>query len=169
MLTAEQKKALDKACSLYLEARKTDDKATSLQLFNDAFGVLAEYIDEVDDIYYRVVLANCMEELQRKGNIDYDPSLIQFKSSIYAEMLTWFLKATEYNTEFRGHLSIAFSALARLLLLGEEGVSQNDHYAYLCYQCMKALGIPMVDELYLQDFDKDQTTGQWKFIGVKPQ
>lgn len=170
MLTTEQQNALDEACNLYTKARTIlkDDNAGALQLFNDAFGILIDYIDEVDDIYYRLVFANCIEELQRKGDLDFSPVIIQVKTDIYKNVLAWALDATEYNTNFKVHLWIAFDALARLYLLGEEGVSQDDNLAYVCYQCEKMFGFPMAD-IYLEDFVQDSTTGTWNFIGVKPQ
>ena len=170
MLTREQQSALDEAFNLYKEARTIikDDKAGGLQLINDAFGLLIEYIDEVDDIYYRLVFANCIEELQRKGGFDFAPIIIQAKTDIYKKTLVWAIDATGYDTKFQAHFWIAFEALARLFLLGEENISQDDHLAYVCYQCEKLFAFPMAD-VYLEDFIQDSTTGKWKFIGVKPQ
>lgn len=172
MLTVEQERILENACAMFLEARqKKEDTVAALRLVNDAFGMLSEHIDEVDDIYYRVVFANCIEELQRKGKgilDDVAEIFIQFKVKVYIELLNWFLDTPQYKTSFRGQLIIAFDALARLCLLGKDGLQQNDHYAYVCYQCLKMLDMPMVDELYLQDFVQDKETGLWKFFGVRP-
>lgn len=169
MLTTEQQNALDQACDLFLEARTTnDDLATSLQFYNDAFGILIDYIDEVDDIYYRLVFANCIEELQRKGSLEFSQSIIEAKTSIYISTLIWALDATEYNTKFKAHFWVAFDALARLYILGEEGVQQDDNLAHVCYQCEKLFDFPLAD-VYLEDFVQDSATGKWKFIGVKPQ
>lgn len=168
MLTREQEQTLADACEIFLQARKSEDKIVSLELFNKAFGMLIEHIDDVDDIYYRLVFANCIEQLQRKGNMEFNPVLIHAKTDIYIKTLSWFLDAPNYKTDFQGHFFMGFDALGRLFLLGEDGANQNDHYAYICYQCIRLLGIPMVEELYLKDFVEDVDSNTWKYVGVRP-
>ena len=175
MLTGEQEKTLNEACSLYLEARNAEepeDKIHSLELFNKALNMLVEYIDEVDDIYYQIVFANCIEELQRKGNIQFSDQIVQAKVNIYVKMLSWLMEASGYKPNFKGHLFIALDALARLFLLGKENVRQNDQLARVCYLALGDIGaVPedLLNELYLQDFVQDEATGQWKYIGVRPE
>lgn len=172
MLTKEQERTLEDACELFLQANQSEDNVASLELFNKAFDMLLEYIDDVDDIYYQLVFANCIEKLQRKGNVEFNSILIEAKTAIYVKALQWFIDASQYKSAFNGHLFIAFDALGRLLLIGGENVRQDDHYAYICYQCIKMLDLPMsdeiVDKLYLEDFVKDEATGKWKYIGVRP-
>lgn len=168
MLTKEQEVVLQEACELYIKAREEKELAPSLELFNQAFGMLIEYIDEVDDVYYRLVFANCIEELQRKGKIEFSSVILQAKVDIYLKTLRWFLETPQYKKYFEGHLLIGFDALARMFLLGEDNVKQSDHNACICYQCIQMFNSIFAD-LYLRDFVKDEVTDQWKFVGVRPQ
>lgn len=82
------------------------------------------------------------------------------------------MEASGYKPNFKGHLFIALDALARLFLLGEENVRQNDQLARVCYLALGDIGaVPedLLNELYLQDFVQDEATGQWKYIGVRPE
>lgn len=87
MLTQKQDEALQAACDLYSQAqeRRKEDKAQYLKLLNDAFGELLEHIDDVDDIYYRVVFAVCIDEMQQEGNFEFDDVLLDAKANFFVQ------------------------------------------------------------------------------------
>lgn len=177
MLTEEQSVALQKACTLYEQAHrvKQDDLAKYLELVNDAFGELIEYIDDVDDIYYRVLFANCIDQLQNDGNIEFSELLLGAKAEFYIQTAMWFAddSTQSYNTYFTSHLFYAFEALGRMYLRGEYGVNQSDEAAYVAYTCIRLLNNPAMTEYaemaYLSDFIKDEATGKIIFTGLRPQ
>lgn len=173
MLTKEQEKTLNEACELYKEARQIKDKLASRELFNKAWDMLIEYIDDVDDVYYRVVFANCIEELQRRSNgvaeLELGDVHIQAKTDIYLKTLQWILRSEwKYDVNFRGHLAIALEALGKLFLSGKDYVKRDDHNAWVCFRCIGAIDTSMLAGLYLPYFVEDETTGKWVFTGVRP-
>lgn len=87
MLTSEQKITLENACKLYESGHKQlkTNTASALEMINDAFKLLTEYIGEVNDIYYKVVFANCISELQKY--IHLDDTIIHIKSRFYLDLL----------------------------------------------------------------------------------
>lgn len=176
MLTDKQEKVLQTACSLYEKARmekKSGNLVNYLQLLNTAFGKLAECIDEVDDIYYQVVFANCIDEMQQEGNVEFNETIQDIKASFYIKAVIWFLdnKTLEFNSYFTAHLFNAFIALGRMYLRGERGVNQNDSAAYACYACIEKLNTPAMTQFvkvaYLSNFIKDTTTDEMIFTGVR--
>lgn len=176
MLTDKQEQALIKACALYEQAHKNKQNkntAQYLQLLNDALGELIEYIDEVDDIYYRVVFANCVDQLQEDGNIEFDDVILDAKASFYIQAVIWFAdeNTKAFRSDFTAHLFYAFTALGRMYLRGEHGVKQSDEAAYACYSCVPNLNNPamtkFVQTAYLSHFVKNETTGEIIFTGNK--
>lgn len=173
MLTSEQKITLENACKLYANGREQlkTNTALALEMINDAFKLLTEYIDVVNDIYYKVVLANCINELQKY--IHLDDTITQIKSRFYLELLDYFLDSNTsgFNTEYTGHLFNAFDALGKLFLCGKDGVPQIDQNAYVCYRCITLLGNPAMAQFceaaYLSDFVENPATGQMIFTGIR--
>lgn len=175
MLTEEQKVTLQVACILYEQAQKEkrENKGQFLKLLNDAFGKLLEHIDDVDDIYYRVVFADCIDEMQQEGDIEFNDVILDSKTAFYVQAVMWFLDehTQEFNTYFTAYLFKAFDALGRMYLRGEHGVKKSDSAAYTCYSCITRLGDPamsqFVETAYLSEFVKDNTTGEIIFTGVR--
>lgn len=175
MLTEEQKMALQAACNLYEQAQKEKqkNKVQFLKLLNDAFGELLEHIDDVDDIYYRIVFADCIDEMQQEGEFEFNDVILNSKAEFFIQALVWFLdeNTQEFNTYFTAYLFKAFDALGRMYLRGEHGVNQNDTAAYGCYLGIMNLGNPamsqFVETAYLSNFVKDDTTGEMVFTGLR--
>lgn len=175
MLTKEQEVALQTACNLYKQALEVqkEDELQCCNLLKDAFRELIEYIDEVDDIYYRVVFAVCVDEIQERWNVEFGDAILHSKVAFFVQAAEWFLdeKTKGYNRYFTVHFFKAFTALARMYLNGEHGVNQSDEAAYAAYTCAALLDEDtsrFVKTIFLSKFVKDDKTGKMVYTGIRP-
>lgn len=167
-LSEEQQNALENGHRLYLAALSkldTPERLTGLDLLFESFEMLSEFADDVDDIYYRVVFANVIQEMQDTGEFDLSADCTDTKIDIYIQTLKWFQSAESYRTNYKSLLWGVFDKLGQILLKGEE-LPQNDEVARICFQNNKLLEHPMA-EVFLDMFVQDEN-GKWAFTGKRP-
>lgn len=168
-LTEEQQNALEEGKRLYLAALsklETSERSIGLDLLFESFEVISELVDDTDDIYYRIVFANVVQEMQNTGEFDLSPECVETKIDIYLQTLKWFQGAETYRTNYKSFLWGAFDELGKILLKGDE-LPQNDEVARICFQSNKVLGHPMAD-VFLGMFAKNEM-GNWCFTGKRPE
>ncbi len=167
-LSEEQQNALENGHRLYLAALSklnTSERLTGLDLLFESFEMLSEFVDDVNDIYYRVVFANVIQEMQDTGEFDLSSKCTDTKIDIYLQTLKWFQSTESYRTSYRSFLWSVFDKLGQILLKGEE-LPRNDEVARICFQNNKLLDHPVAD-VFLDMFVQDEN-GKWVFTGKRP-
>ena len=168
VLSQEQQNALEKGHRLYMTALSkldTSERLIGLDLLFESFEVLSEFVDEVNDIYYRIVFANVIQEMQDTGEFDLSTDCIDTKIDIYLQTLKWFQSAETYKTSYKSFIWSVFNKLGQILLKGEE-TPQNEEVARICFQNNKLLNHPMAD-VFLDMFVRGEN-GKWVFTGNRP-
>lgn len=145
-LNQDQQKAFEKGKFLYVKYFMADNNNTPemLDVLYDAFEILAEYIDEVGDIRYRMLFALAVQSMQDSQEFELSDDCIKTKNSIYLEVLKWsvnldFISAINQTEVFKIFLCFALDNLAQIVLKGDE-LLQNDHIAWMCYRECKKFG-----------------------------
>lgn len=167
-LSKEQQNALEKGHRLYLAALTkldTSERLVGLDLLFESFEVLSEFVDDVNDIYYRIVFASVIQKMQDIGEFDLSTDCIDTKIDIYLQTLKWFQSAESYKTSYKSFLWGVFDKLGQIFLKGEE-LPQNDEVARICFQNNKLLKHPMAD-VFVDMFVQGEN-GKWVFIGKRP-
>lgn len=165
MLNTEQKEAFEKGFALYQKTCAEWENPlcdARLDLLDEAFCTLAEFIDEVDDIYYKVAFANIIQDMQDTDKFDLSDECQNTKINIYVETFKWVQTAEDFLVKYKPFLWSVFKNLAKIFLIGNE-LEQNDTLARTCWGINKALGHPMADVI-LSSFIQDNN-GDWKYTG----
>ena len=168
-ISIEQRNALENAQQLYLSALPkldTNARKEGLDMLIEAFNILSEFVDDVDDIYYRVVFANVVQDMQDTGEFDMSEDCEHTKIDIYLQTLKWFQSAESYQVGYRAFLWSVFNKLGGIFLKGEEFLDQNDGLARLCFLNNKILEHPLAD-IFLDYFIQNED-GEWIFTGKRP-
>lgn len=169
MLTSEQQQALERGTELYLKTYGSwEDKLCDarLDLLSESMGILAEFVDDVDDVYYRLIFANVIQDMQNTNRFELSDECQESKIIIYLQTMKWFNTTDTYQTNYKPFLWSAFTNLGAIFLKGEE-MEQNDDLAWGCFRNLQVLEHPMAEAL-LSDFVQDKATGKWRFIGNRP-
>lgn len=170
MLTEEQQRALERGTELYLKTYgswKDEMCDARLNLLNESMDILAEFVDDVDDVYYRLIFANVIQDMQNTNRFELSDACQESKLIIYLETMKWFNNTDTYKAYYKPFLWSAFNNLGKIFLKGEE-LEQNDDLAWGCFRNLKVLEHPMA-EILLADFVQDKATGKWHFIRQRPQ
>lgn len=172
MLNKEQKEAFEKGVELYQEACHWEDELCDerLDLLFEAFETMGDFVDEVDDIYYKVVFANIIQDMQNCKQFNLSPSCQVTKIHIYLQALKWFENTDSFSVKYAPFLESVFFNLGKILLKGDEELEQNDNVARICYENIKLLKQPLsslIDALFLQHFIQDDV-GKWVFTAIRP-
>ena len=152
-LTATQRDALEYARSQY--SWWCQDR-TGAGLEN-AFNALAEHIDDVSCMDYRILFADVVEDMQ-KENWNLSPACVDTKIKIYFDAVKYYYQHRNDDVSCPWIVPYIWSALnsfAALLLTGEDGVPQDDYTAWICFSLNRMLGHPVVGML-LEDFNSEQ-------------
>lgn len=168
-MNMEQNKALKTGLSLYQEycsAWSDPECDARMEMLEEAFDTLGDYVDEVDDVYYRAIFANVVQDMQDCGKFELSPECIETKNTIYLETLKWFQNAQSVVVGYKPFLICVFHKLGENLLSGAEGLMKNDNVAWICYRNAKLLG-SSVSDLILEAFVQDEE-GKWAFVGERP-
>ena len=175
MLSEMQKTAFEKGFSLYREYCSFDNKKcdAALNKLAEACDTLDEHFDykdksnDLDSLFYQVIFANVIQDLQDSGEFELLPAIYQdMKMSIYLRTLKWFVNMEQYVDEYKPFLWSVFNKLGRAFINGEE-IAQNDDLAWRCADCNKKLSHPMA-AILLESFERG-ADGKWVYTGVRPQ
>ncbi len=156
MLSELQKKAFEEGFSQYKAYRLCEDKESdaAINRLLCAFQALAEPEDElnneVDAIFYQVVYANIIDDMQRSGRFEMGDVLQKLKLRMYAQTYNWFLDMEKHIDAYKGLLWGVLDKLAEELIKGEN-MSKNDQAAWRCCQYNQKLGYPLA-AMMLEDF-----------------
>lgn len=160
-LNQDQQKSFEKGMSLYVNYFMDDNNNTPemLDVLYNAFEILDEHVDEVDDIRYRMLFALAVQSMQDSQEFELSDDCIKTKNNIYLEILKWsvnldFISAINQTEVFKIFLCIALDNLAQILLKGDE-LPQNDHIAWMCYRECKKLGHLMLENVF-DRFEKNK-------------
>lgn len=170
MLNTEQEKAFQKGVALYKRACgewENPNCDARLNCLAEALETLGEYVDEVDDVFYRVIFANVIQDIQDTGIIELTDECQTEKIMIYLNTLKWCNTTSSFAENMLPYLWSVLNKLARILLNGTEGIAQNDNVARICYCNLKKLGYPLAD-IFLENFAQNQA-GEWFFTGIRPE
>ncbi len=173
MLNEEQKKAFEKGFELYQKTcYEWEDELCDerLDLLAEALETMGEYINEVDDIYYKIIFANIIHDMQKSKQFELSSNCEAKKVQIYLQTLDWFSKTDSYNPRYAGFIQSVLNNLAQIFLSGIDGIEQNDKYARFCYINVQRLGTPlskMSADIMLKCFAQDDS-GNWIFTSKRP-
>ncbi len=166
-LTVEQQGAMENGHRLYVAAismLETDKRTNGLDLLAESFETLNKFIDDVDNIYYRVLFANVVQEMQDTGEFDLSKGCIIIKTDIYLQTLKWFQRAESYQTKYKSLLWGVFLNMGKILIKGDE-MPQSDEVARICYENLKMLGHPFAD--FLLDMFVLDENNKWVYKGKR--
>ena len=168
MLTNEQQEAFDKGFELYGKtcASWSDPLCSArLDFLSEALETMGKYVDEVDDIYYKVIFANIVQDMQDTGKFDLTEECQDTKIDIYLRTVKWFINTDSYIVGYKPYLWSVFNKLGWILIEGKE-FPKNDHVAHICFECNYTLGHPLAP-MTLELFEKDDS-GKWVYTGTRP-
>ena len=159
MLNQAQQAAYNKGKELYVKYILSEETTpNTLDMLYDAFELLGEHVDDVEDIDFRLIFALVVQAMQESDEFNLSEDCIDTKVEIFLQILKWVVNLDSstvdaFTTIFKMTLCHTFETLGTILLAGKE-LPQNDYVAWICYQQSKRLGHMSVDESILDLFEK---------------
>lgn len=172
MLNEVQKKAFEEGFALYQEYCSFEDALcdAALDKLEEALGVLGEHIDdlndEVDAIFYQIIFANVVQDMQDSGKFNLSENCQEKKIDIHLHVLKWFTNTENYIAIYKPFLWSVFNKLSREFLVGKE-LQQSDHWAWRCLKCNQTLAHPMASMMMGSFVEGDD--GKMIYTGSRPE
>ena len=157
---------MDRAYVLYAkylsDAANEEISEESLDALYDASQILTAYIDEVDDIYYKVLFASVLKEMLESNQFNMPDELRGFKIKLYFDILQWCAETNTIKDRFAPMISNILIDFGSILLKGIE-VQKNDNVAWVCFYLIKNMGYDV--DFMLNKFEIGPN-GQKRYIGT---
>lgn len=140
MLTPEQDEALKKAESIFYEYSKQEPSQKNYNLLRNAFEILAEFVDDTDNIYYRAFFAEIIQTMQDTNEFELSEDCQSTKILIFKECLIYVYEVKSIDIVLGLTLCNNLISLGLILLQGIEE-PQDYTLAHMSFDFARTLSL----------------------------